>query len=151
MGTIPAFLERVDADFFLVATPYTLVEQPVLDEEFPLCAARGVGLVIGAVFATGILATGAVPGARYNYHVATPEELERVRRMQAVCARHGVPLAAAALQFPMHHPLVASVIPGAFHPDQVRQNVETMRHPVPDDLWHELKAEKLLRADAPTP
>ncbi|HVX81254.1 MAG TPA: aldo/keto reductase [Devosiaceae bacterium] len=151
LGTIPAFLDRVDVDFFLVAIPYTLVEQPALDQEFPLCAARGVGLVIGAVFATGILATGPVPGARYNYHVATHEELGRVARMEAVCARHGVPLASAAMQFPLHHPLVASVIPGAIHPSQVVENVRHMRHDIPDDLWHELKAEGLLRADAPTP
>jgi len=151
LGTISLFLERFDLDFFLVATPYTLVEQGVLDAEFPLCEARGVGIVIGAVFATGILATGAVPGARYNYHPATTDELERVRKMEAVCNRHGVPLATAALQFPLHHPLVASVIPGAFSPEQVRQNVANMRHDIPDALWVELKAEKLIRADAPTP
>ncbi|MDR3470643.1 MAG: aldo/keto reductase [Devosia sp.] len=151
LGTIPLFLERFDLDFFLVASPYTLLDQMVLDEEFPLCQARGVGLVIGAVFATGILATGPVEGARYNYRPATPDALDRVRRIEAVCRRHGVPLAAAALQFPLHHPLVASVIPGAFHPDQVRQNVATMRHDIPDVLWSELKAEGLIRPDAPTP
>ena len=150
-GTIPRFLERFDLDFFLVATPYSLVEQDVLDDEFPLCAARGVGLVIGAVFATGILATGPIPGARYNYHPATPGELERVRRMAAVCARHNVPLAAAALQFPLHHPLVASVIPGAFRPEQVAENVRNVAHPIPAALWAELKQEGLIRPDAPTP
>jgi D-threo-aldose 1-dehydrogenase len=71
--------------------------------------------------------------------------------MEAVCARHGVPLASAAMQFPLHHPLVASVIPGAIHPSQVVENVRRMRHDIPDELWHELKAEGLLRADAPTP
>jgi D-threo-aldose 1-dehydrogenase len=151
LGTIPAFLVRVPLDFFLVAIPYTLVEQPALDEEFPLCAERGVGLVIGAVFATGILASGPVPGARYNYHPATPEELERVGRMKAVCDRYGVPLSAAALQFPLHHPLVASVIPGAFRPEQPIENVRAMQQDIPADLWHELKAEGLLRKDAPTP
>jgi len=150
-GLMPRFLERFDLDFFLVARPYTLVEQDVLDAEFPACEARGVGIVIGAVFATGILATGPIEGARYNYHTATPEELDRVRRMQAVCARHGVPLASAALQFPLHHPIVASVIPGAFSPAQVVENVRAMAHEIPDALWHELKAEKLIRADAPTP
>ena len=150
-GTILPFLERFDLDFFLVATPYTLVEQSVLDAEFPRCEARGVGIVIGAVFATGILATGAIPGARYNYRPATAEQLDRVRRMGAVCARYHVPLASAALQFPLHHPLVASVIPGAFQPDQVTENVKTMQVDIPDELWHELKDERLLRADAPTP
>jgi D-threo-aldose 1-dehydrogenase len=151
LGTIPRFLDLLDLDFFLVALPYTLAEQPVLDEEFPLCEKRGVGLIIGGVFASGILATGVVPGARYNYHEPSPAEAEHVRRIEAVCARYEVPLAAAALQFPLHHPLVASVIPGALHPSQVGRNIESMRHPIPDALWAELKEEGLLRADAPTP
>jgi D-threo-aldose 1-dehydrogenase len=151
LGTIPRFLDLVDPDFFLVALPYTLAEQPVLDAEFPLLEKNGAGVVIGGVFATGILATGPVPGARYNYREPTLEEADRVRRMEAVGARHGVPLAAAALQFPLHHPLVASVIPGAFQPGQVRANLESMRHPVPDAFWAELKHEGLLREDAPTP
>lgn len=151
MGTIPRFLERFDLDFFLVALPYTLAEQPVLDTEFPLCEARGVGVIIGGVFASGILATGPVPGARYNYQIANEEQLARIGRVQAVCERHDVPLAAAALQFTLHHPIVASVIPGGFHPDHPRRNVESMRVPVPDQLWAELKHEGLLRPDAPTP
>jgi D-threo-aldose 1-dehydrogenase len=151
IGTIPRFVELFDLDFFLVALPYTLAEQPVLDFEFPLCAERGIGIVIGGVFASGILATGAVPGARYNYHEPTPVEAEKVRRIEAICRRHGVPLASAALQFPLHHSLVAAVIPGAFHPDHVTRNIASMRHPIPDALWAELKHEKLLRQDAPTP
>lgn len=151
MGTIPRFLQRFELDFFLVALPYTLAEQPVLDAEFPLCEEHGVGVIIGGVFASGILATGPVPGARYNYRIADDEQLGRVGRMQAVCERHGVPLAAAALQFTLHHPIVASVIPGAFHPDHPLRNVESMRVPVPDQLWAELKHEGLLRPDAPTP
>jgi D-threo-aldose 1-dehydrogenase len=151
LGTIPRFLEVLDLDFFLVALPYTLAEQPALDAEFPLCEKRGVGVVIGGVFASGILATGAVPGAKYNYHDPTPQEAQHVRDIEATCARHGVPLAAAALQFTLHHPIVASVIPGGIHPDQVRRNVASMRHPIPDALWAELKQLKLLRQDAPTP
>ena len=151
LGTIPRFLGLIDLDFFLVALPYTLAEQPALDVEFPLCEKSGVGVIVGGVFASGILATGPVPGARYNYGEATPKQTEKVRRMEAVCLRHGVPLAAAALQFPLHHPLVASVIPGAFHPDQVRQNILGMCHDIPDSLWHELKEEQLIREDAPTP
>jgi len=151
LGTIPRFLEALDLDFFLVALPYTLVEQPVLDLEFPLCAEAGVGVVIGGVFASGILATGPAPDARYNYGEATAEQLERVGRMQAVCESHGVSLSTAALQFPLHHPLVASVIPGAFEPDQVRRNIESMRHAIPKAMWAELKHEGLVRPDAPTP
>ncbi len=151
MGTIPHFLQRFELDFFLVALPYTLAEQPVLDDEFPLCEERGVGVIIGGVFASGILATGPVPGARYNYAIADDEQRARVGRMQAVCERHCVPLAAAALQFTLHHPIVASVIPGAFHPDHPKRNVESMRVDIPATLWAELKAEGLLRRDAPTP
>ena len=74
-----------------------------------------------------------------------------MRSIEAVCRRHGVPLAAAALQFPLHHPIVASVIPGGFRPEHVRQSIASMRHPVPPELWAELKRDGLLREDAPTP
>jgi D-threo-aldose 1-dehydrogenase len=151
LGMIPRFLERFDLDFFLVAVPYTLLDQAVLDEEFPLCAARGAGVVIGAPFASGILATGPRPGASYAYVDAGAEVLERTRRIEAVCQRHGVPLGAAALQFPLGHPSVAAVIPGPNSPEQARQNVAWMRWEIPPALWAELKAAGLLRADAPTP
>jgi D-threo-aldose 1-dehydrogenase len=150
-GMIERFVELVDLDFFLVAMPYTLLDQDVLDREFPLCTQHGIGIVIGAVFASGILATGAVPGATYNYVAADPAVVDRVRRIEAVCRRHGVPLAAAALQFPLGHPAVASVIPGALAPEHVLQNVQSFRHRIAADLWNELKAERLLREDAPVP
>ncbi|MHB2167763.1 aldo/keto reductase [Alsobacter sp. R-9] len=151
LGTIPRFVELMPLDFFLVAIPYTLAQQPALDAEFPLCERHGIGVVIGTVYASGILATGPVPGAKFNYRDPAEAEVARIRRMQEVCASFDVPLAAAALQFPLHHPIVASVIPGAFAPEHVRQTVETMRHPVPDALWAALKREGLLREDAPTP
>jgi D-threo-aldose 1-dehydrogenase len=151
VGTIPDFLDVINLDFFLVATPYTLADQPALEVELPLCEERGVGLIIGAVFASGILATGPVQGAMFNYHEPTPDELKRVAQIQVVCSRYDVPLPAAALQFPLHHPLVASIIPGAFHPDQIRENLDLIRHPIPDPLWHDLKDEGLIHADAPTP
>jgi len=151
LGMMPRFLDLVDIDFFLVALRYTLMEQETLELELPRCAERGVGIVIGGVFNSGILATGAVAGAKYNYADATPESLDKVRRIEAVCRRHKVPLVAAALQFPLGHPSVASVIPGAFQPAHIETNVGHFRHPIPADLWAELKAEKLLHADAPTP
>lgn len=151
LGMMPRFLDLMEIDFFLVALPYTLMEQDVLNAEFPRCAAEGVGIVIGGVFASGILATGAVAGAKHNYADATPEALAKVARMEAVCRHHGVPLAAAALQFPLGHPSVASVIPGAVAPEQVRRNVAAFCHDIPTDLWAELKHEGLLRTDAPTP
>ena len=151
MGMMPRFLEMVDLDFFLVALPYTLLDQEVLDAEFPQCEERGVRVVIGAVFASGILATGPVAGAKYKYAPAEPEVLEQVRQMEAVCARHDTPLAAAALQFPLAHPLVSAIIPGALAPEHVQQNLNLYRHAILADLWSELKSEGLLRADAPTP
>jgi D-threo-aldose 1-dehydrogenase len=151
LGMMPRFLDSVDLDFFLVALRYTLMEQEVLKEEFPYCERSNVGIVIGGVFSSGITATGAVPGAKYNYEDASPEIMERVRRMEAVCRSHGVPLAAAALQFPFGHPIVASVIPGAIKPEQVRQNVESFSHDIPAGLWSDLKSEGLIAPESPTP
>jgi D-threo-aldose 1-dehydrogenase len=150
-GMIPRFLDRFPMDYFLVAMPYTLLDQEALDVEFPLCAERGVGIVIGAVFASGVLATGVRKGALYRYLPLEAEVADRVKRMQAVCARHDVPLAAAALQFPLAHPIVAAVIPGADAPEQVRQNAGLMQQPIPAELWADLKCEGLLRQDAPVP
>jgi D-threo-aldose 1-dehydrogenase len=150
-GMMPRFLDLLDLDFFLVAMPYTLLDTDVLDREFPLCVERGIGFVIGAPFASGILATGAVQGARYRYADATPGVMTKVKQIEAVCDRHGVPLAAAALQFPLGHLSVASVIPGALLAEHVRRNVAAFRHPIPAAFWEELKQEGLLRADAPVP
>ena len=151
LGLIPRFLDIGDIDAFLIAMPYTLLDQEVLDAEFPACVARGIGFVIGAVFASGILAKGPVPGARYAYADPSPEVVQKTERILAVCQRHGVPLAAAALQFPLGHPSVASVIPGASSPAQQQRNVDAFRYPIPADLWAELKDEGLLREDAPVP
>jgi D-threo-aldose 1-dehydrogenase len=151
LGMIPRFLDLLDLDFFLLALRYTLLEHDALETELPYCERRGVGIVVGAVFSSGIAATGAVSGAKYNYADATPEVLGRVRRMEAVCDRHGVPLPAAALQFPFGHPTVASVIPGGFRPEQVRANLAHMRHAIPAAFWAELRHEGLIRADAPVP
>ncbi len=148
---IPRFLDIGDIDAFLIAMPYTLLDQEVLDEEFPACAARGIGFVIGAVFASGILAKGPVPGGRYAYADPSPEIVAKTAAIQAVCERHGVPLPAAALQFPLGHPSVASVIPGASSPAQQARTLEWFRHSIPVDLWAELKHEGLLREDAPVP
>jgi D-threo-aldose 1-dehydrogenase len=150
-GMIPRFLERFEIDFFLVAMPYTLLDQPALAAELPLCLERGVSVVTGAVFASGILARGPGEGALYAYMPAETDVLERTRRIEAVCARHGVPLAAAALQFPLHHPAVANVIPGPNSPAQLRANLQHVRRVIPDDLWTELKAERLIDPAAPTP
>ena len=112
---------------------------------------KGVGLVIGGVFNSGITATGAVPGAYYNYVPATPEIMQRVSRIEAVCQRYGVALPAAALQFPLGHPSVAAVIPGALSSAQVSSNLAHFRQAIPADFWTTLKEEDLIRPDAPTP
>ncbi len=150
-GFIPRFLERFDLDVFLVAMPYTLLAQDALDAELPLVQARGASVVIGAPFASGILARGPDDQPTYGYRPAESPIVERTRRIQEVCARYGVPLGAAALQFPFGHPSVASIIPGPNSPEQVRANLDWMRLEIPPDLWAELKAEGLLRPDAPTP
>jgi D-threo-aldose 1-dehydrogenase len=146
-----ALAERGDFDLFLLAGRYTLLEQEALESFLPLCQSRGIGIVLGGPYNSGILATGPKPGAFYNYDPAPPEILARVARIEAVCASHGVPLIAAALQFPHHPPAVGSVNPGGKAPAEVRNNVEVLATPIPDALWRDLKAEGLLREDAPTP
>ena len=151
MGMIPRFLDLVDVDFFLVALNYTLLDQQVLDDEFPRCEERGVGAVVGAVFASGILATGPVEGAVYQYAPATPEILDKTRRIEQICGRHEVPLRAAAMQFALAHPIVAAIIPGAHEPAHVQSNAELLEHSIPAEMWAELKSEGLVRQDAPVP
>ncbi|RIK41252.1 MAG: pyridoxal 4-dehydrogenase [Chloroflexi bacterium] len=151
LGMIPRFLELVELDFFLVANGYNLLTQAMLEGEFALCAEHGISVIIGAVFASGILATGAVPGARYFYAPASEEILTKTRRIEAVCQRHEVSLPAAALQFLLANPLVAAIIPGALAPEHVQTNVKRLQQPIPPAFWAELKREGLLRTDAPTP
>ncbi len=148
---MPRFLEYCDIDFFLVAMPYTLLDQPVLETSFPLCEKHGVSVISGAVFASGILATGVKNNPLYGYQPAEDEIVSRVRAMERVCDRYDVPLGAAALQFPHGHPLVTSVIPGMNSPEIVRTNLEWFQLNIPNELWAELKEEGLLGVDVPTP
>ena len=150
-GLAGRFLDHLPLDFFLAAMPYTLLDQGMLDAELPLIEDRGIGIVVGAPFASGILASGAVPGARYNYAIAPPEIVSRVARIERVCQTFGVPLAAAALQFPLGHPAVTTIIPGATAPDHVQRNLRAFRHPVPAAFWETLRSERLIRPDAPVP
>jgi D-threo-aldose 1-dehydrogenase len=150
MGTIPQFLARFDLDFFLVAMPYTLLDQEPLNEEFPLCAERGVGVIIGSPFASGILATGAATAnPQYNYVPATPPVLQRVAAIEALCREFGIPLKAAAYQFPLRHPIVASVISGAESPEQARENAGLVDVPIPQAFWQALRDCKLVHPDSP--
>jgi D-threo-aldose 1-dehydrogenase len=151
VGMIPRFLDALGPDFFLVALRYTLMEQGVLEAEFPYCERAGVGVLVGGVYNSGITATSRIPGAKYNYSDATEEVTAKVDRIQATCKSHGVAMAAAALQFPLAHPIVASVIPGAFSPEQVRQNAQNFKQAMPASLWSDLKRKGLLSEKAPTP
>jgi D-threo-aldose 1-dehydrogenase len=130
-----------------------LLEQNALDELLPRCQAMGTAIVAGGPYNSGILAVGTKSGAPlfYNYESAPPAVIEKVRRIEAACERHGVPLAAAALQFPLAHKLVASVIPGLDSPQRVEQTLALHGHKIPAGLWQELRQENLLRPDAPVP
>ncbi|HEV7335520.1 MAG TPA: aldo/keto reductase [Bosea sp. (in: a-proteobacteria)] len=145
------FARAGDFDAMLLAGRYSLLEQPALASFMPLALEKGIGLMLGGVFNSGILATGPVPGARYNYRPAPPEILARVAAIEAICARHGVPLRRAALQFPLGHPAVSSLVMGAVTPAEVVDQIAELSAPIPVALWGELKAEGLLGADVPVP
>lgn len=146
-----AALERRDFDCFLLAGRYTLLEQDALDSFLPLCEARGAAVVVGGGFNSGILATGAKEGAKYNYAPAPAEIMDRVRKIEAVCADYNVPLPAAALQFVVAHPAVPTFMAGTRTVAQLQQNLEWFAAPIPPEFWAELKTRGLLRADAPVP
>jgi D-threo-aldose 1-dehydrogenase len=143
------FAEAGEFDYFLLAGRYTLIDQDSMARLLPLCERHAISLIIGGPYNSGILATGAVAGATYDYRPAAPAILDRVRKIEAVCTRHGVALQAAALQFPLHNPLVASIIPGARSVAEVEANLGFLHQPIPADFWAELKAERLIHADAP--
>ena len=146
------FVRETDIDVVMIAGRYTLLEQAPLDELLPLCTERGVSVVVAAVFNSGILAQPAVPDdARYNYTEAPRELLQRARQIAEICGRHGVTLPEAALQFPLGHPRVASVVVGAHYAPQITADARMIGARVPAELWIELKARGLLREDAPVP
>lgn len=140
-------LQESDPDVFLLATQYHLLDQSGGEELFPACQERGVRVVVGSPFGSGLLAG----GAHYHYTEAGSQEIHRRDRIAAVCERHGVDIKAAALQFSAAHPAVAAIIPGARRPERIPQNVELMNTAIPADLWQELKSEGLLPDHAHTP
>jgi D-threo-aldose 1-dehydrogenase len=144
-------LGEADFDGFLLAGRYTLLEQDPLETFLPLCLERDVGIILGGPYNSGILATGPIAAARYDYAPAPEHILHRVRALNDVCLDHNTPLIAAALQFPLGHASVKSVIPGASSADEVRQNIKIFETPVPSGLWSDLKSQGLIRSDAPTP
>ncbi|MET8118362.1 aldo/keto reductase [Micromonospora sp. NPDC005189] len=153
MNQAPALVELAhagDFDCFMLAGRYTLLDQSGLDELLPLCQEKGISILAAGVYNSGLLADPR-PGAHYDYVPAGEELLHRATAIRSVCERHGVPLRAAAIQFPLGHPAVASVVIGARDPEQVADNVAMFEWDVPGALWADLKAEGLLPRDVPTP
>ena len=140
-------LEWGEWDAFLLAGRYTLLEQAPLDDLLPRCLERGTSIVVGGPLNSGILAG----RDTWNYRTAPPEIVERVNALRAVCDSHGVPLAAAALQFPLAHPAVAAIIPGPRTADELQTNLGLFQQPIPAALWDDLRQAGLLHPDAPTP
>ncbi|WP_156830965.1 aldo/keto reductase [Kaistia granuli] len=140
-------LDHADLDAFLLAGRFTLLEQEGARPLLAACLERGASIVVGGVFNSGILATGPVPGAHYNYAEPPREIVDRVRRLEAVCARHGVALAVAAQRFPLSHKAVASVLLGVSSKRNLDRNLEAQEVVIPAALWTDLVAEGLLAAD----
>ena len=149
MEMMPLFLEHFELDFFMVAMPYTLLNQEPLKEIFPECEKRGIGIIIGSPYASGILATGSSEESKYGYTKVSGEIRNKVQSIEKICEAHQIPIKAAALQFPLAHPLVSSVIPGALSSAQLLDNIEMLKRPIPPDFWMELKQTGLLHPEAP--
>jgi len=145
------FAKNAEFDCFLLAGRYTLLDQIALKELLPLCQKKNISIIIGGAYNSGILATGAVEGAYYNYAPAPPEIMEKTRKIESVCTRYKIPMKAAALQFPFGHPTVVSNIPGVKTKDRFEENLSLFTYPIPADFWAALKEEKLLVAEAPVP
>lgn len=131
-------------DCFLLAGRFTLLDQSGLDELLPLCEREGIAVIAGGAFNSGILADPR-PGATYDYRAAPPELVERALHLAQVCDRHGVPLAAAAIQFPLRHPAVACIVVGARSAAEVEEDVRLFQFDVPDALWADLRERGLVR------
>ena len=142
--------EKGDFDLFLLAGRYTLLEQEALDSFLPLCEARGIGIVTGGPYNSGILATGPVPGAFYNYDPAPKTIMRKVNEIEEICRQYDVPLKAAALQFPLLHPTHFSVIPGGQSTIEMSSNLDSMNFEIPVELWDSLKKANLMHPEAPT-
>jgi D-threo-aldose 1-dehydrogenase len=145
------FAREGDFDCFLLAGRYSLLEQGAMDELFPLCEQKNIGILLGGTYNSGILASKPESGAKYNYVDAAPEVLTLARGLNTIASRHGVSLKAAASQFALAHPAVTAIIPGTRVPDRVDENLDVLNKRIPADFWLELKEEKLIRQDAPVP
>ncbi len=146
-----AFAREGYNDCFLLAGRYTLLDQTALPEFLPYCVEHHISVVAGGPYNSGILAVGPRAGATFNYRAAPPEVMDKAARIAQVCERHRVPLKAAALQFVLAHPAIASVIPGARSVAEVEENARMVELAIPGELWAELKEARMIAAEAPTP
>ncbi|MBX4973031.1 aldo/keto reductase [Rhizobium lentis] len=137
-------LRHADLDCILLAGRYTLLDRSAEDELLPLCRQKGTSLVVGGVFNSGILATGPVPGSHFDYMPATDDVLAKVGAMEAIAKRHGVPLAAAAMQFPLRDPIIASVLIGTAKPSSLTRNMEIVASPLADSIFAEFEPYTLI-------
>jgi len=144
------FAREANFDCFLLAGRYTLLDQVGLKELLPLCVERGIAIIAGGVFNSGILAD-PKPGTTYNYQTAPDELVQRAARIKTVCERHGVSQKAVAIQFPLGHPAVQTVLTGCRSVNEVNENVDAFQAPIPPAVWEDLKAEGLLAAVTPVP
>ncbi|MDF2961336.1 MAG: putative aldo/keto reductase [Paenibacillus sp.] len=145
------FAQEADFDCFLLAGRYTLLDQSALKDLMPAAADKGISIFIGGPLNSGILADPYSNNPMFNYGPAAAEWIEKARNLDKVCGRYGVPLKAAALQFPFAHPAVASVLTGARSREELTENVKMLQFTIPNDLWKELKHEGLLSEETPTP
>jgi D-threo-aldose 1-dehydrogenase len=145
VAPLARIVREADVDAVLVAGRYTLLDQSAADELLPACAARGVGVLAAGIFNSGVLAD-AGTGATFDYRPAPAATLARARRIATVCGRHGVPLAHAAMAFPLRHPAVTAIVVGARSPAEVADDVAGAARVLPEALWEELAAEGLVPA-----
>lgn len=148
--TLEKFMRDGDFDCFMLANQYSLLTQDGLSV-LDTCADLKIGIMLAGVFATGILATGAVSGAKYRYRDAPPEIMETTRQLEALCNRHGITLQSAALQFGLSHPAVSSLVIGYSSPDRVVKNIDAIETTIPAAFWHELRESDLIDAECPLP
>ena len=145
------FAAEGDFDCFLLAGRYTLLDHSGLDEFLPLCEAKGISVILGGPYNSGVLASDLGADTTYFYQRTPPEVLARARRLKAACDRHETPLKAAALQFGLAHPAVAATIPGPRTPAEVEENLKMASFPIPPALWDDMMDAGLLPPNAPTP
>ena len=144
------FVRTDQFDAVMLAGRYSLLDQSGLDELLPLCHQLGVGVIVAGVFNSGVLVK-MHPGATYDYEPVSSFRLEQARAIEAICRRHDVPIAAAAIQLPFGHPAVRSVVVGARTPEQLEESTAMFSWSIPSELWRDLKSAGLLAERVPTP